>query len=242
MKRASIPTPSKSGSPTRRGWTEEQDRAPLGQARNGPSAPKDQRTALALYPRRDLSQGQQGRGARHAALRHRGDEPPSRRNRHPDRARRPRRSSRRSGGLASLGQTDRPAQHHADPLADKTPGAQPTGKRLAIHGNSQAPPSFLGCGGLCEVADGTKVNRIANEQESTESVGAMRVQFSREMRGECLGVTIHARKLALEPDLQILPPHRRPLPTTTAATPGTSSPIGPGESCRSASAIGPHAS
>jgi transposase len=92
-----------------------------------PSAPKDQRTASAYILRRDLSQGRQGRGARHAPMRYRGDEPPSRRNRHPDRARRTRRDPPRSGGLASLGQTDRPAQHHADPIPGKVPRAEPAG-------------------------------------------------------------------------------------------------------------------
>src|SRR5271170_2676396 len=86
-------------------------------------------------------------------MQYRGNETPSRRNRHTDRASRPRSASRRTGGLSSLRQADRPAQHHADPLAGKMPGAQPAGKRMAIH----------------------------------------------------------ARKLALEPDLQILPRHRRPL-------------------------------
>jgi hypothetical protein len=41
------------------------------------------------------------------------------------RARRARRASRRSGGLASLGPTDRPAQHHADSVAAKCPELNP---------------------------------------------------------------------------------------------------------------------
>jgi len=45
------------------------------------------------------------------------------------------------------------------------------------------PLLFGGCGGLGEAAARTKANRIANEQESTETVRAMRGQFSREMKG-----------------------------------------------------------
>ena len=75
------------------------------------------------------------------------------RNRHPDRAGRARRAARRSGRLASLRPPDRSAQHHTHPIAGKMPGAEPAGKRLAVH----------------------------------------------------------ARQLALEPNLQILRRHRRPL-------------------------------
>jgi hypothetical protein len=42
----------------------------------------------------------------------------------------------------------------------------------------------IGCwGGLDEAAAGTKVNRIANEQESTKALKAIRCQFWREIRG-----------------------------------------------------------
>src|SRR5271154_1732763 len=78
---------------------EEQDHPALGQARH--PAQRSQRSAnrLRLYLRRDLSQGRQGRGARHATLQYRGDESPPRRNRNADCARRARRPSCRPGRL-----------------------------------------------------------------------------------------------------------------------------------------------
>jgi hypothetical protein len=72
-----------------------------------------------------LSQGRQGRGACHATLQHGGDEPPPRRNRSADCARRARRPSCRPGRLAFVGPAHRAAQHHADPVPGKAPGAEP---------------------------------------------------------------------------------------------------------------------
>src|SRR3984957_2401601 len=54
---------------------EEQDHPPVGQARLAPKRPERPADRLGLYFRRDLSEGRQRRRARHAALRHRGDEP-----------------------------------------------------------------------------------------------------------------------------------------------------------------------
>ena len=54
---------------------------------------------------------------------------------------RTRRASRRSSGLASLGQTHRAAQHHADRLAGTMPRAEPAGKRMAVHARKRNPPA-----------------------------------------------------------------------------------------------------
>jgi hypothetical protein len=104
-----------SGSPTRRGAAR-RARSPA----VGPSAERARRgerseNRVGLYLRRDLSQRRQRRGARHAAVRHRGDEPPPGRDRHSDRAGRLRCGPRRSGRLASLWPPDCANQHHGRP-------------------------------------------------------------------------------------------------------------------------------
>src|ERR1700684_673626 len=90
------------------GRAEEKDPPPLGQALNPPERPKRSADSLGLHFRRDLSEGGQRRRARHAALRHRGDEPAPGRDRHANRARRTRRDPRRSGRMASLRRVEPP--------------------------------------------------------------------------------------------------------------------------------------
>ena len=99
------------------GRAEEQDHPPLGQARLAPKRPQRPADRLGLHFRRDLSEGRQRRRARHAALRHRGDEPSPGRDRHANRARRTRRDPRRSGRMASLRRVERPLQHHTHRVA-----------------------------------------------------------------------------------------------------------------------------
>ena len=102
-----------------------------------PSAPKDQRTASAyifgaICPR-------DGKGAALVMLRCDTEAM----NLHlaeiaTQTAGRPCRAPRRSGRLASLRPPDRAAQHHAHPIAGKVPGAEPAGKRLAVHARQLA--------------------------------------------------------------------------------------------------------
>ena len=85
---------------------EEQDHPPLGQARLAPQRPERSANRLGLHFRRDLSEGRQlGARARHASMRHRGDEPAPCRDRHANRSGRTRRDPRRSGrdGISSGG-------------------------------------------------------------------------------------------------------------------------------------------
>src|SRR6202166_2878381 len=117
---------------------EEQDHPPLGQARNASERSQRSANRLRLYIRRNLPQGRQGRSPRLASVRHRSHEPAPGRNRHPDRAGRARRAARRSGRLASLRPPDRSTQHHTHPIAGKMPGAEPAGKRLAVHARQLA--------------------------------------------------------------------------------------------------------
>src|SRR5271154_5351050 len=122
---------------------EEQDHPPLGQARRAPKRSQRSANRLGLYLRRDLSQGRQGRGPGHATLQHGGDEPPSRRNRHPDRAGSARRAAGRSGRLAFVRQIDRPTQHPSDPVPGKVPRAEPARKYLAVPARQLALKSDL---------------------------------------------------------------------------------------------------
>src|SRR5271166_1258538 len=117
---------------------EEQDHPAMGQTGLAAERPERPANRLSLHLRGDLPEGRQGRGARHAPLRHRGDEPASGRNRHADRARRPRRAAHRSGRLASLRPPRRPAQHHAHLAARKVPRTEPAGKRMAVHARQLA--------------------------------------------------------------------------------------------------------
>src|SRR5271165_7103967 len=117
---------------------EEQDHPAMGQTGLAAERPERPANRLSLHLRDDLPEGRQGRGARHAPLRHRGDEPASGRNRHADRARRPRRAAHRSGRLASLRPPRRPAQHHAHLAARKVPRTEPAGKRMAVHARQLA--------------------------------------------------------------------------------------------------------
>src|SRR5271154_5679347 len=122
---------------------EEQGHPALGPARHASKRSQRSANRLGLYLRRDLSQGRQRRGPGHATLQHGGDEPPSRRNRHPDRAGSARRAVGRSGRLASVGQAHCAIQHHADPVPGKVSGAEPAGKHLAILARQLAVKSDL---------------------------------------------------------------------------------------------------
>src|SRR5271170_7103332 len=122
---------------------EEQDHPALGQARHASKRSQRSANRLGLYLRRHLSQGRQGRSPRYAQMRHRGDEPASGRNRHPDRAGGARRPSRRPGRLAFVGPAHRAAQHHANPVPRKVPRIEPAGKHLAVHARQLALKSDL---------------------------------------------------------------------------------------------------
>src|SRR5438270_3637060 len=80
---------------------------------------------FSLHIWRDLPEARKRRGARHAALRHAGDEPASGRDRKTDRAWGACCLAPRSSGLASLQRTEHPANITIVPLPAKCPELNP---------------------------------------------------------------------------------------------------------------------
>lgn len=113
--------------------SEKQDHTPMGEARNPAERAQRPTHRIRVYFWGDLREGRQGRGARHATLRHTGHEPSPGRDCDPSGAGRARRPSRRSGGMASFGGVERPAQHHTRVAAGQMPGTQPARERVAVH-------------------------------------------------------------------------------------------------------------
>jgi transposase len=117
---------------------EEQDHAPLGEARFPPQRAPRSAHRLDLHLRRCLPRAGQGRRTDLARLQHRGDEPASRRDRRGRRAWRSRRAPARSGRLAYVDAACRSAQRHHHRPAAQMPRAQPGGQRLAVDARQSA--------------------------------------------------------------------------------------------------------
>lgn len=104
---------------------EEQVHPALGQARHTPHCPAQPTHQMDLHLRRHLSAARRGHRPGPALVQHRGDEPPSGRDRRCRRTRRPCRARHGPGRLAHHGKATVARQHHHPALALKGTGIEP---------------------------------------------------------------------------------------------------------------------